>query len=62
MRVRSGTVGDGLRLGFGREDARQLVEESLHVRRQRRRQLVEGAVHVVAEGRAREGFDSERLK
>src|SRR5438876_4435412 len=44
-------------LYFCDDDARQLIEELPHVRRQRRRELVEGAFHFVAERRARERLE-----
>ena len=45
------------RVGLGGDDARQLIEELPHVRRQRRRQLLERALDVVAKRRAGERFE-----
>ena len=42
---------------LGRDDARQLIEELPHVRRERRRQLLERALDIVAERRARERLE-----
>ena len=45
------------RVRFGGDDARQLIEELAHVRRQRRGELFERALDLVAERRARQRFE-----
>src|SRR5262249_52941855 len=45
------------RIWFARDDARQLIEELPHVRRQHARELVERALDIFAERRAAERFD-----